>query len=205
MAGRQDGQARSIHDAQAGNTSDPGIGIEHGHLVIRRTHLTGAGGVEDGGEALLDVAPDLVVGLVVAAGKVLVADEQRAHRRRFPHFTRALEGGDSDLLVGRVAKPVRVDDGRVRCVVGLDRHVARRQCSHQASDYRRVLEPVGGLDKLEVGRVAEEAAVGEVLDLRPVRRKGRVQRRNGGVGEVVARETFPACSVVSSHSLQDTS
>lgn len=134
MSRRKDGQAGRINDTQTSNTADAGIGVEHGHGVVVGAHLAGAGGVENGREAVLDVGPDLLVRGDVLSREVLVADEERLHGGRLPHLAGPLEGGNGDLLVRGMAEPVGVDNGRVGRVVGADGHVAGRQGGDEAGD-----------------------------------------------------------------------
>lgn len=126
MPGRQNGQAGGVHNTQALNASDPRLSVEDSQAVAFRAHAAGAGGVEDGREAGLDVAPDVVVGDEVWAWEVLFADQQRLHGRGFPNLTGTLKGSDGNLPISWVTEPVGVDDRVVGRVVGLNGHVALR-------------------------------------------------------------------------------
>lgn len=126
MPGRQDWQAGGVYNTQTVNASDPRLSVEDRHAVVLRAHAAGAGGMEDGREAGLDVAPDVVVGDKVWAREVLFADQQRLHGRGLPDLAGTLKGGDGNLPISRVAEPIGVDDRRVGRVVGLNGHVARR-------------------------------------------------------------------------------
>lgn len=185
MAGRQEGERRGVHHAQAVHADHAGLGVDHRRRVARLAHGAGAGRVEDGGEALADEGEDLVVGAHGRAGEVFRPDQDGRHGLGGEELPDALVAGDGDGDVGRVGEPVGVDDGRVGGVGGGDVDGSARQRGDQRQRDGGVLVPVGGRVADEVSLVAEIGADVQVFDFGPV----------GGEGvEVGARAVREGCS-----------
>lgn len=117
VAGRQERERGSVDDPQTMDAEDAGLGVDNGILVARLAHGAGAGGVEDGVEALADDIKDLLVRVDAGAREVFRADEDGRHGFGGEHLSNALISGDGDGNVGRVGEPVGVDDGGI-CGVG---------------------------------------------------------------------------------------
>lgn len=163
MTRRKERECTGIDHTKPLHAIHAGLRVDHGHFVVGSTHLAGASSVPQSHDVVLNELENLVIRLHVLSGVVLLADHDGCHGLALEGRAHALEHGNCDLLVGRIAEPVRVDDGQVGGVRGLQGDVTARKGRDQHAEHGGILVAVLGLVSQEVRDIADVACSGDVL------------------------------------------
>ena len=113
MSGGQKGETAGIDDAQTFNAVHTRPGIDHGHCIVRTSHLTCRRGVPDGRHGRLNVLEDGGVRGDVKPRLSLLPLGETEVDGDVPGLAGPLEHLDDHLLITRIGQPSRVDEGQV--------------------------------------------------------------------------------------------
>lgn len=113
MTRRKERKCASINYSQSIHSINPGLRVNHSHIIMRSSHLASTTRMPNGHHIILDELEDLVIRLDLRPGVILLADDHGPHSFALESLAYSLEHGNDNFLISPVIEPIGIDHWQI--------------------------------------------------------------------------------------------